>query len=170
MFPKTPALAMAASLALVGSTASAEQAATRPPLAKPGDTYVSLKVDGCANKCPSFEIYVFEDGKMTFRSNNQYTTAKGTQYKNGMGDTYNKISKYLQESGAFNGQADCAEKNAGTSTASRRFSADMGPRRNRPRSTRRAKEGWTATSPVRVQAYNRPFITTDVMDGSRQTA
>ena len=118
MFPKIPALALVASLALHGSTASAEQAAAKPPLAKPGDTYVSLKVEGCANKCPSFEIYVFEDGWMAFRSNNQYTTAKGTQHKNGMGDTYNKISGYLKESGAFNAAADCtAEKNADTSVA-----------------------------------------------------
>jgi uncharacterized protein DUF6438 len=117
MSRKSPALAIAASLALLVSTASAEQAATKPPLAKPGDTYVSLQVEGCANKCPSFEIYVFEDGWMTFRSNNQYTTAKGTQHKNGMGEVYNKISKYLRESGAFNAPAECTEKNADTSVA-----------------------------------------------------
>ena len=117
MFAKIPALALAACLALYASTAPAEEAAARPPLAKPGDTYVSLKVEGCANKCPSFEIYVFDNGWMAFRSNNKYTTAKGTMHKSGMPDVYNQISKYLQESGAFNAKADCAEKNADTSIA-----------------------------------------------------
>ena len=116
MSPRIP-LFVSACLALLGTTASAEQAATKPPLAKPGDTYVSLQVEGCANKCPSFEIYVFENGWMTFRSNNQYTTAKGTQHKTGMPDVYNKISKYLQDSGAFNAPTECAEKNADTSVA-----------------------------------------------------
>jgi hypothetical protein len=117
MNAKYPAFAMAVCLALLGSTAWAEVAATPPPLAKPGDTYVSLQVNGCENKCPSFEIYVFKNGRMVFRSNNEYTSTKGTKEKNGMANTYNTISKYLAESGAFNAPSACAEKNADTSTA-----------------------------------------------------
>jgi uncharacterized protein DUF6438 len=110
-------LATLACLVLTGPIALADQTAERAPLAKPGDTYVSLQVEGCANKCPSFEIYVFDDGRMTFRSNNKYTTAKGTQQKNGMPDIYNRIAKYLQESGALVAPAECTEKSAETSVA-----------------------------------------------------
>jgi hypothetical protein len=109
--------ALAAALALVVTAATAQDSAAPPPLAKPGDSYVSLKVEGCASKCPSFEIYVFSSGRMTFRSNNRYTSAKGTHYKSGMRDIYNKISKYLADSGAFNGQAECTANGADTSLA-----------------------------------------------------
>jgi len=119
-----PGIALVASLALFVTAAAADDPAALPPLAKPGDSYVSLQVEGCANKCPSFEIYVFSNGRMTFRSNNQYTAARGTQYKSGMPDVYNKISKYLAESGAFNAQAECAEKNADTSMATAQASKD----------------------------------------------
>ena len=110
-----PGVALAACLAFAIS-ASSEEAAAPAPLAKPGDTYVSLQVDGCPTKCPSFEIYVFKNGLVKFRSGKN-TSAKGTQYKNGMPDVYTKIAKYLEESGAFGAQAACAEKNANTSTA-----------------------------------------------------
>lgn len=115
MSPRIPALAMVASLWLSGPIALAAEPAAPAPLAKPGDTYVSLQVEGCTNKCPSFEIYVFDTGRMTFRSNNQYTTSKGKQYKSGLPDIYNQLSKYLQESGALAAPAACTEKNADTS-------------------------------------------------------
>ena len=124
MSRRIPGIALVASLALFVTAAAADDPAALPPLAKPGDSYVSLQVEGCANKCPSFEIYVFRNGRMTFRSNNQYTAARGTQYKSGMPDVYNKISKYLAESGAFNAQAECAEKNAETSIATAQASKD----------------------------------------------
>ena len=124
MSRRIPGIALVASLALFVTAAAADDPAALPPLAKPGDSYVSLQVEGCANKCPSFEIYVFSNGRMTFRSNNQYTAARGTQYKSGMPDVYNKISKYLAESGAFNAQAECAEKNAETSIATAQASKD----------------------------------------------
>jgi hypothetical protein len=111
-------LALVASLAFT-MPASAEQAeaSTTPlPLAKAGDTYVALQVLGCASKCPSFEVYVFKNGLVKFRSGGN-TSAKGTQYKNGMPDAYTRIAKYLAESGAPGAQAECAEKNANTSTA-----------------------------------------------------
>jgi len=110
-------IAMAASLSLLGSSTPAEVTAQRAPLAKPGDVYVSLQVEGCTNKCPSFEIYVFKNGRMVFRSNNQYTSTKGVQYRNGMAETYNTIAKYLQDTGAFTSQAACATQDANTSVA-----------------------------------------------------
>ena len=117
MSRRIPGIALVASLALFVTAAAAEDPVAPTPLAKPGDTYVSLQVEGCENKCPSFEIYVFSNGRMTFRSNNQYTSAKGTHYKSGMRDIYNKISKYLADSGAFSGPTECAAKNADTSIA-----------------------------------------------------
>jgi len=115
MSPGIPAFTLIACTSLIVSAACAEVAATPPPLAKPGDTYVSLQVEGCANKCPSFEIYVFQNGRMVFRSNNQYTAVKGTQYKSGMAETYKTIAKYLEDTGAFSAMGDCAQKNADTS-------------------------------------------------------
>jgi Domain of unknown function (DUF6438) len=105
----------------VAATAADDAAA---PLAKPGDTFVSLQVEGCAAKCPSFEIYVFSDGRMKFRSNNQYTSTKGTHYKNGMPDTYNKIAKYLQDSGAFADQAPCTDSKPDPSVATAQSAHD----------------------------------------------
>jgi hypothetical protein len=119
-----PRLALAASVALAITAAAAEETAAPAPLAKPGDTYVSLQVRGCENKCPSFEIYVFSSGRMTFRSNNSHTATKGTQHKSGMPDVYNKISKYLAESGAFGAPAECTPRNADTSTATAQASKD----------------------------------------------
>ena len=120
----TVARVVACLLTLSGTAVAAEETAERAPLAKAGDTYVSLQVQGCENKCPSFEIYVFSNGRMTFRSNNQYTAAKGIHYKSGMPDIYNKISKYLAESGVFTTPVECAQKNADTSTATAQASKD----------------------------------------------
>ena len=120
----TVARVVACLLTLSGTAVAAAETAEQAPLAKAGDTYVSLQVQGCENKCPSFEIYVFSNGRMTFRSNNQYTAAKGTHYKSGMADIYNKISKYLADSGAFNTPAECTQKNADTSTATAQASKD----------------------------------------------
>lgn len=124
MSRRIPGIALVASLSLFVIAAAAEDAAAPAPLAKPGDSYVSLQVAGCANKCPSFEIYVFSSGRMTFRSNNEYTSAKGTHYKSGMRDIYNKISKYLADSGAFNGQAECTATSADTSLATAQSAQD----------------------------------------------
>jgi hypothetical protein len=98
-------ISVGAMLALT-SSAAAEGEATAP-LAKPEEKYVSMQMEGCAEKCPSFEIYVFDTGRMTFRSNNQYTAAKGVQHKNGMRNIYTRISKYLQDTAVFPGEAEC---------------------------------------------------------------
>jgi hypothetical protein len=124
MSRRIPGITLAATLALFVTAAAAEDTGAPAPLAKPGDSYVSLQVEGCANKCPSFEIYVFSSGRMTFRSNNKYTSAKGTHYKSGMRDIYNKISGYLAESGAFNGQTECTATGADTSVATAQSAQD----------------------------------------------
>lgn len=111
-------------LALHGNSASAEDAAARTPLAKPGDTYVSLQVEGCADKCPSFEIYVFSTGRMTFRSNNQYTSAKGKHFKSGMPTVYAQIRKYLDESGTFTQSSECTEQKPEASVATAQSAHD----------------------------------------------
>ena len=103
---------IAAALALVCITclsfaSAAEEPAAREPLTKPGDSFVSLQVEGCADKCPSFEIVVFDTGRITFRSNNSYTSEKGVAFKNGMRAIHGRIEKYLQDSGAFSPPADC---------------------------------------------------------------
>ena len=115
---------MAAWLALSGISASAEEAAARTPLAKPGDTYVSLQVEGCADKCPSFEIYVFDTGRMTFRSNNQYTSARGKHFKSGMPTVYAQIRKYLEESGTFTQSSECTQQKPEASVATAQSAHD----------------------------------------------
>jgi hypothetical protein len=116
--------ALTAWLALNGISASAEDAAARTPLAKPGDTYVSLQVEGCADQCPSFEIYVFSSGRMTFRSNNQYTSAKGKQFKSGMPAVYAQIRKYLDESGTFTQSSECTQQSSEASVATAQSAHD----------------------------------------------
>jgi len=108
-------LLLAASMTVIAAepVASAERAS----LAKPGETYVSLQVEGCNGKCPSFEIYVFDTGRMTFRSNNEYTAAKGVHDKNGVQSVYKRIAKYLQDSGAFTPKADCTNPTTDPSVA-----------------------------------------------------
>ncbi len=104
------------------AVASADEAPA--PLSKPGDTFVSLQVAGCSNKCPSLEIYVFADGLMKFRSNNSYTSTKGTRYKNGMPDTYKKIAKYLQDSGSFAESGACTDNKPDPSVATAQSAHD----------------------------------------------
>jgi hypothetical protein len=97
--------------------ATAQEDAARAPLADPEDKYVSLTVEGCADKCPSFEIYVFDTGRLAFRPNNQYNASRKTVYKNGMPAIYERIAKYLQDTGALDAPADCTERREGSSTA-----------------------------------------------------
>jgi hypothetical protein len=87
--------------------ALAAEGPAREPLTKPGDTFVSLQIEGCSNRCPSFEIVVFDTGRMTFRPNNSYTSENKIIYKNGMRNIYERIAKYLQDSDAFSPPAEC---------------------------------------------------------------
>ena len=99
-------LISAGAMLVLWPAAAAEGEATAP-LAKPEEKYVSMQVEGCAEKCPSFEIYVFDTGRMTFRSNNQYTAANGVHHKNGMRNIYTRIAKYLDDTSVFPGEAEC---------------------------------------------------------------
>jgi hypothetical protein len=104
-------------LAATPLAATAEEGAARAPLVEPGDKYVALDVQGCADKCPSFEIYVFDNGRMVFRPNNQYNSSNRLIHKNGMRNVYERIAKYLKDSGAFNAPADCTDRRDGAATA-----------------------------------------------------
>jgi len=104
-------------LAAAPLAATSQEGESRAPLVDPGDKYVALEVQGCADKCPSFEIYVFDTGRMAFRPNNQYNASRTTVYKNGMPAIYERISKYLQDTGALNAPTDCAQQRDGSSTA-----------------------------------------------------
>jgi len=95
--------------------AVAEEAAA--PAAEPGSKYVALNVQGCADKCPSFEITVYDSGRMIFKPNNQYNSSKGPVRKNGMRNVYERIAKYLEDTGALNAPADCADRKDGAATA-----------------------------------------------------
>lgn len=115
MSRRIPGIALIACL-LLATSADAADAAAPTPLAKPDDTYVSLQVQGCANRCPSFELYVFENGLVKFRSHGN-TSAKGTKLKNGSPDMYRQITKYLEESAAFGAKPECTTVSPDTSVA-----------------------------------------------------
>ena len=80
------------------------------PLAKPGENYVSLQVDGCGDKCAEFEIYIFDTGRLTFRSNNAQTSTKGVLNKSGMRSVYERVAKYLADTAALTEPAECTDR------------------------------------------------------------
>jgi len=92
----------------LGSANAAEEAPK--PLAKPGENYVSLQVDGCGDQCAEFEIYIFDTGRLTFRSNNSQTSTKGVLHKSGMRSVYERVAKYLQDTGSLTEPGDCADR------------------------------------------------------------
>ena len=98
------------SLASLSSVAAETEQA--PPLAKPGDNYVSLQVAGCGDKCAEFEIYIFESGRLVFQPNNSKNSTSTPFSKNGLGSIYTRVAKYLQDTGAFTEQAECANAKA----------------------------------------------------------
>src|SRR5262245_41210544 len=107
MFRKIVSTGLLAGAVLVPFLCAAAEGDAAAPLAKPGETFVSMQVEGCTARCPSFEIYIFDSGRMTFRSNNQYTAEKGLQHKNGMGAIHTRIAKYLQDTGALAAHPEC---------------------------------------------------------------
>jgi len=104
-------------LAAFPLVALGEEAAAPAPAAEPGSKYVALNVQGCADKCPSFEIQVFDTGRMIFKPNNQYNSSNAPVRKNGMRNVYNRIAKYLESSGALNAPSDCTNRRDGAATA-----------------------------------------------------
>jgi len=91
------------------SWAAAEDAANKPAT-RPGDTYVSLKVDGCHDQCAEFEVYIFDTGRLLFRPVNSKNSTDAPFSKSGMGGIYKRVAKYLQDSGAFGPQAECTDR------------------------------------------------------------
>ena len=87
---------------------SADPPKPSPP--PPEGTFVSMKVDGCADKCAEFEIYIFDTGRLTFRSNNSQTSTKGVLHKSGMRSVYERVAKYLQDTGSLTEPGDCADR------------------------------------------------------------
>ena len=83
-----------------------------PPLAKPGENYVSLQVDGCGDQCAEFEIYIFESGRLVFQPNNSKNSTSTPFSKNGMGSIYTRVAKYLQDTSAFTEPTECANAKA----------------------------------------------------------
>jgi len=102
------AISAALLLTCFGSANAAEEALQ--PLAKPGENYVSLQVDGCGDKCAEFEIYIFDTGRLTFRSNNSQTSTKGVLHKSGMRSVYERVAKYLHDTGSLSEPGECTDR------------------------------------------------------------
>jgi hypothetical protein len=104
-------------LAACPLVAIAQDTAAPAPAAEPGGKFVALDVQGCADKCPSFEITVYDSGRMIFKPNNQYNSSNGPVRKNGMRNVYERIAKYLQDTGSLNAPADCTDRKDGAAVA-----------------------------------------------------
>ena len=89
---------------------SADSPKPSPP--PPEGTFVSLKVDGCADKCAEFEIYIFDTGRALFRPINSKNSTKAPFSKNGMSSIYKRVAKYLDDTSAFNPPVDCTDRKA----------------------------------------------------------
>lgn len=77
------------------AAASAVAQEERPALATPSDTYVALEVLGCAGNCPAYELYLFDDGRVAFRSNNRFTSHRGTVRKQGSPENYTRLTDLI---------------------------------------------------------------------------
>jgi hypothetical protein len=100
--------AMFVVLALPG-LAAAENAAAPAEKAsdKPVGNSVSLKVEGCNDKCAEFEISLFDNGRLLFTPSGTKNSTDTPVSKNGMKSIYNRVAKYVQDSGALNESAEC---------------------------------------------------------------
>jgi hypothetical protein len=95
-------------LALVATAAED----TPKPQADAGENYLSLEVDGCGDKCAEFEIQIFETGRLLFTPKNSKNSTKIPFRKSGMGSVYDRVAKYLQDTGALAQPAECAAQMA----------------------------------------------------------
>jgi hypothetical protein len=103
--------AMFASLILgLARVAAAED--TTAPADKPAGNSVSLKVEGCNDKCPEFEISIFDNGRLLFTPSGTKNSTDTPLSKNGMRSIYTRVSKYLQDTGALNETAECTNSKA----------------------------------------------------------
>jgi len=110
MFRSTISLTLFAGLMLVSQPGSA--ADEQAPAPNPGENFVSLQVAGCGDKCPEFEIQIFDSGRALFRPNNSKNSTNTPFSKSGMGGIYKRVAKYLEDTGALSEPADCADKQA----------------------------------------------------------
>jgi hypothetical protein len=84
---------------LAGASASAQE--DRPALATSSDTYVALEVLGCAGSCPAYELYLFDDGRVAFRSNNRFTSHRGTVRKQASPENYTRLVDLMDRADAL---------------------------------------------------------------------
>lgn len=85
------------------------------PLIKPGQTYIGIDVTGCSDQCPSYEIYLFENGRMMFRANNTYTSQQGLANRTPFGNQYKKLVEYISGGDFFRDKPACADATGHTS-------------------------------------------------------
>jgi hypothetical protein len=93
-------------LGLPGLSA-AKDAAAAPP-AKP-DSFVSLRVEGCSEKCAEFEISIYDNGRLLFNPNNDKNSTHTSLSKNGMRSIYTRVAKYLEDTGALKEPTECTD-------------------------------------------------------------
>jgi hypothetical protein len=101
-----------ATLAMLPTQAAETQ--ERKPLTKPGQTYVGIDVTGCAEQCPSYEIYLFDNGRMKFRGN-QFTSDRGTVNHTPFGEQYKKLVEYISSGNLAGERPACADEAGHTS-------------------------------------------------------
>lgn len=87
-------------------------AATEADAPKPAGNYVALQVDGCHDQCAEFKIFIFESGRLLFQPNNSKNSTDAPVSKNGIASIYKRVSKYLDDTSAFNPPVDCTDRNA----------------------------------------------------------
>jgi len=95
-------------LGLPGLAAAADAAAPAENTPdKPVGNFVSLKVEGCNDRCAEFEIRLFDNGRLLFTPSGTKNSTDTPLSKNGMRSIYNRVAKYVQDSGALNQATGC---------------------------------------------------------------
>jgi hypothetical protein len=102
--------AIATLLALIAPALIAAEGDQATPVAKPDGNFISLQVAGCNDKCPEFEISIFDNGRLLFRPNNAKNSTHTPLSKNGMRSIYTRVEKYLRDSGALSEPTECANQ------------------------------------------------------------
>jgi hypothetical protein len=98
---------------LAAFSSQAAEPKERKPLTEPGQTYVGIEVVGCAERCPSYEIYLLDNGRMLFRANDN-TVSKGvTNRSGGYGSQYKILVEFLSSGKFFKEGADCSPASPG---------------------------------------------------------
>ncbi len=74
---------------------------------KPMGNFVALKVEGCNDKCPEFEISLFDNGRLLFTPSGTKNSTDTPVSKNSVRSVYTRVAKYLQDTGALNEPTEC---------------------------------------------------------------